>query len=277
MASSPLADADREMLLDLQRAAEALRIDPCLIGASAILLALQRRTAAPLSRTTRDWDFAVAVESWQTFHDLAALLTAAGGGFHRVTEPHRFVHRLGGTLDVVPFGSLESPVGTIRWPDGSAMSTVGFAVLERHHEVHDLGQGLKLRVASLPALAGLKLLAYGDRRPAILRDIRDLHHLARSHAWDDGEGRIDAVAETALHAGVVGFGEVGAYVLGRAIAAAFASAPLVRMGDLLVGADDPWSDVVEHVVRERRGPIEERDRELVCACLGALRSGIAGK
>jgi predicted nucleotidyltransferase len=56
-----LAPADRVMLIDLQRAARAEQVEPCLIGAAALRIALQRRAGSPLPRTTRDWDFAVAV------------------------------------------------------------------------------------------------------------------------------------------------------------------------------------------------------------------------
>lgn len=272
---SALAGADRAMLLDLQRAATAQRIEPCLIGAAALGLALQQRAGVPLPRATRDWDFAVAVPSWQDFHGLASRLTAPDGGFRRAAEPHRFVHARSSTLDIVPFGPLESPIGTIRWPDESVMSTVGFAVLAHHNEVHDLGQGLRLVVASLAALAGLKLIAYGDRRPAILRDIRDLYHLARSHPWEHaGEATIDDDATATLGVGEIGFADLGAYVLGREVAAAFDVGIRRRMTDILAEADDSWSDLIEHVAREQPGRSEESDREIIRACLLALRSGI---
>lgn len=185
------------------------------------------------------------------------------------------MHARSSTLDVVPFGPLESPIGTIRWPDESVMSTVGFAVLTRHNEVHDLGRGLRLVVASLAALAGLKLIAYGDRRPTILRDIRDLYHLARSHPWEyAGETTIDDDAATALGAGEIGFADLGAYVLGREVAAAFDVGIRRPMMAILAEADDLWSDLIEHLVREHPGRSEESDREIIRASLLALRSGI---
>ena len=272
------AAADQAVRLDLLRAAAAQRIEPCLIGAAALGLALQRCAAAALPRTTRDWDFAIAVQSWREFHDLATRLTAVGGGFRGAAEPHRFVHTLGSILDIVPFGPLESPPGTIRWPGGSVMSTAGFAVLAQHSNVHDLGQGLRLAVGSLAALAGLKVIAYGDRRPAILRDIGDVYHLARSHPWERaGEATIDADAETVLRVGEIGFAHLGAYVLGREMASAFDTASRLRIADLLAEADDLWSDLMEHVVRQNPGSGEESDREIVSACMRALRTGIVGR
>jgi predicted nucleotidyltransferase len=175
----------------------------------------------------------------------------------------------------VPFGPLETPPGSIRWPDRSVMSTVGLSVLARHCEEHDLWDGLRLMVASLPALAGLKLIAYGDRRPAVLRDIRDLYHLARTHPWErGGEPTLDGDAQTALRDGVVDFGDLGAYTLGQEVAAAFDLAARRHMADLLAEADDPWSDLVEHVVRQQPGSADERDRQVVGASFRALRIGL---
>jgi len=79
VAGSALGEADRAMLVDLQRAASTQHIEPCLIGAAALGFALQRRSSVALPRTTRDWDFAVAVRTWQSFEDLAARLVTVGG------------------------------------------------------------------------------------------------------------------------------------------------------------------------------------------------------
>lgn len=269
-----LGETDRALLFDLLAAAHGCGVEPCLIGAAALQLALRRSEVAPLPRTTRDWDFAVAIGSWQGFEQLAAALVGSAGRFRHAVEPHRFTHRGGATLDIVPYGTLESPPGTIRWPDGGAMSTVGFAVLSRERELHELGGGVRIHSASLTALAGLKLIAYGDRRPAVLRDIGDLLHIAKVHPWSATIAAIDPEAERALKAGDVSIADLGAFVLGLRMAAAFDDVALDLMRRLLVEANDPYADLIEHALRQTPGPIDDRDREVICNCVQALARGL---
>lgn len=172
--------ADLQLFVDLDRASRAVGVAPCLIGAGAIQVGPALGWEVRSSRMTHDWDFAVRVESWRRFGELGAALTGDAGGFTGSPEPHRFVHRLGGRLDVVPYGSLEDPQGTLRWPDGTEMDAAGLDVLDAHYQPAPApGDSTKLRVATLPALVGLKLLAYRSRRPVIVRDIVDFVGILR--------------------------------------------------------------------------------------------------
>lgn len=268
-----IRESDRAMLVDLLAVTRQLAIEPCLIGAMALHLGATRWLARPLLRTTLDWDFAVAVDGWHPFEALASRLGAVAG-FSRTAAPHRFRHRTGGTIDLVPFGSIARPDDTIAWSDGTVMSIVGFSALRSSREVMDLGGGLSMWVATLPVLAGLKLIAYGDRRPAVLRDIRDQHHLARWYPWQDPGGTVSAEAERALLTGISGFDQLGAFCLGCAIGRAFDPDALRCMRALLGDVADPFGDLVEDVVRERSGPIEDEERAAVAARFMALLAGI---
>lgn len=267
-----LGAADRAMLRSLQAASDRAGVTPCLIGAMALTWSLADAGMQPLVRTTLDWDFAVAVSSWQVFDELAERLLQ-DGAFRRSREPHRFQHAEGAVVDVVPFGSLEDPPGSLRWPDGSVMSTVGFPALLSNHVVHDLGGGLRVASASLPALVGLKLVAFGDRRPAEVRDLQDVHHVARGFPWDPGLG-FDRLAEVAVREGVIAFRDLGAFLLGRAVRGVFDAEACGRMAHVLVDAGDPWSDLVSCIARQQRVVAEEQDRLPVSECLVALRAGL---
>lgn len=262
---------DRELLADFDRAARATGLEPCLIGAGAIQLG----PAAEWDlrpRMTRDWDFAVRVDSWPTFERLAEQLTGPKGGFEHAREAHRFHHRSGGLLDVVPYGALEEPEGTLRWSDATVMETRGLRVLDQHHQVRRIGD-LELRIASLPALVGLKLLAYLSRRPSIVRDIGDAHRLlVESENRLDNE-RIEAEALDRLASGAVSMSEVGAYLLGRDVGRIFADADRAALVDLIDESDDDSSSIVPNILRapDSGGTSSERVRErLVAFRLGVL-------
>jgi predicted nucleotidyltransferase len=263
--------ADLQMLADVVALAEDA--EPVLIGAMALEITLAEAGMHPLPRVTRDWDFAVAISAWPAFTALADRLVAAGA-FRRDAAPQRFHHRGGGVIDLVPFGSLEDPPGSLLWPSGHTMSTIGFAALQQNHRILALGTGLSMAVATLPALIGLKLVAYGDRRPTEVRDIRDVHHVARESAWPD-PAAFDHIAEEAVRDGRVTFADLGAFQLGRIVAAAFGPTVCPRLLDVLSDAHDPWSQTVTHVVKASHAVAEEDVRSPIANCLGALRAGIA--
>jgi len=263
------ADRDLELFADLDRVAESVGLRPCLIGAGAIRLRASQWEVR-LGRETRDWDFAVQVDSWDQYRALARGLVAEGGGFERAGEPHRFIHDRGGILDVVPYGDLEDPAGEIRWPDGSIMATVGLDVLEAHHEIHEFAR-TRIRTASRPALVGLKLLAYRNRRPAITRDIADTDAILKGAEVEVPSERIESEALDQLYSGEVTFGEVGAFLLGRDVSQSFPPDALVSISELLDELDDPASILRRDL--ERLPSVHDRAAERI----GALRLGLADR
>jgi predicted nucleotidyltransferase len=90
---------------------------------------------------------------------------------------HRFVGSSGIVLDVIPFGGISGDNQTISWrPDGArTMSIAGFTeVLNNALDVR-LRQDpdLVVKVATLPGLALLKLIAWDDAYPDRSRDAMD--------------------------------------------------------------------------------------------------------
>lgn len=273
MADPTCSPADLDLFVDLHTAARKACIEPCLIGAGAIQMGPEMGWGVRLSRRTRDWDFAARVASWREFDDLAALLTAPGAGFTRAREPHRFRHRSGGTLDLVPYGALEDPAGRIRWSDETTMETLGLDALDLNHRRIHVG-GVELRIASLPALVGLKLLAYRFRRPGITRDIADVHSILRQVDAQDCRSRIDERAFERLRDESVRFNELGSYLLGREVGRAFAPEPLDLMFTVLA-ADAPPGGLVGDV---HRGEGESGTaRESIVNRFTALRVGMGDR
>lgn len=248
MSNTSYTAADLQLFTDLERAAEHVGVTPYLIGAGAILLGPMLKWEVRLARTTRDWDFAVRVDSWERYGQLAARLACKEGGFTRVHELHRFLHQDGGILDVVPYGDLEDPDGILRWPDEAVMNTSGLHVLDAHHE-HARIETAEIRVATLPALVGLKLLAHCGRREHEKRDIADVLVILRDIEGTHANERIENEALDALQSEELDFSYVGSYLLGRDVAQVFAQPNLELMRNLLLEADDSNSKLLLDLAR----------------------------
>ena len=170
----------------LRVVAQALGIDYFLIGAAARDLMLQHAHNIAPSRKTADVDFAVSVSDWTIFETLRTALLGSGDFSERSKNAiHKLRHKATGLpLDIVPFGGIENPDRTISWPPD-------------HHTVFDcfgareafkgsipvqLPNNVTLRVASIPALALLKITAWEDRKHSHPgRDAGDLLLYARHY------------------------------------------------------------------------------------------------
>ena len=164
---------------DLRYAADALDSQFFLMGAAARDLMLLHAHGIETRRKTEDVDFAVMLQSWDAF---AALRKALLDGDAFVARPGPATHRLrhkptGLPLDIVPFGGIERADRTIAWPPAQDQVFVCFGVreaLEASVEVL-LPEGVTVKVASIPALALLKITAWRDRKlTAPGRDAGDL-------------------------------------------------------------------------------------------------------
>lgn len=151
---------------------------------------------------------------------------------------------------------------------------MGFSALQKASEIHVLSETVKIRVATLPALAGLKLIAYGDRRPAVRRDAADLLHIASNFPWTVEGQPLSEDAQDALRDEVVDFGSLGAFLLGREMLRIFESEALARIRWLSSEASDPWSDLVTDACAARSRYVEDRERELTRVVLNALQKGL---
>jgi predicted nucleotidyltransferase len=178
----------------LQAVAQPLGIDYFLIGAAARDLMLQHAHNIAPSRRTEDVDFAVSVSDWPIFETLRSALLGSGHFSERSkTAIHKLRHQATGLpLDIVPFGGIENPDRTISWPPD-------------HHTVFDcfgareafdvsipvqLPKNVTLRVASIPALALLKITAWEDRKHSHPgRDAGDLLLYARHYMDCDNYDR----------------------------------------------------------------------------------------
>jgi predicted nucleotidyltransferase len=132
-------------------------------------------------RGTLDVDFAVALDSWPQFDAVKRRLIATGAFAPDGSTMHRLVYQehlgqKGYPIDLLPFGGVEQQPNTIAWPPDLSvvMNVAGYRdALAAAQEV-EVHPGLVVRVASLPALAVLKLFAWADRGAGNRKDALDL-------------------------------------------------------------------------------------------------------
>ncbi|UEP46683.1 nucleotidyl transferase AbiEii/AbiGii toxin family protein [Burkholderia ambifaria] len=143
-------------------------------------------------RATRDVDVAVCAVSWP-YHERLVDALVATGKFARAPKHHQKLLFDSGTrgfrteLDLVPFGPLEAPPGEIAWPPRGdfVLNVLGFQEAVDTALAVSIGADIAVPVASLPALALLKLLAWKDRRARQNSDAYDLLFLL-THFHDAG-------------------------------------------------------------------------------------------
>lgn len=172
---APLAQVTR----DLQTVAAPLGTEFFLMGAAARDLLLTYAHGIAPDRLTKDVDFAVMVGGWTEF-DIMRTQLIARGAFNPRAGPaaHRLSHAATGLpLDIVPFGGVERADRTIAWPPANAEVFDCFGMQEafRASQLVQLPNGIQIHVASIPALALLKIFAWRDRKySAPGRDASDL-------------------------------------------------------------------------------------------------------
>lgn len=135
------------------------------VGALARDLLLEHVWHLPPQRATKDVDFGVRLADWQQFAALKNALCATKE-FTTHAQPQRLYHRSGVTLDLVPFGAIESPPGSIRWPptDDVRMTTLGFQEAYQCAVEVRFGGEHAIPVCAPDGLALLKLIAWDERR-----------------------------------------------------------------------------------------------------------------
>lgn len=173
-------------------------------------------------RATRDVDVAVCAVSWP-FHERLVDALVATGQFTRAPKQQQKLLFDNGTrgfrteLDLVPFGPLETPPGEIAWPPAGefVLNVLGFQEAVDTAQPVSVDARTVVPVASLPALALLKLLAWKDRRARQNSDAYDLLFLLRNFHDAGNRERVWEVAPDLLEAHAFQPGLAAAALLAR--------------------------------------------------------------
>jgi predicted nucleotidyltransferase len=205
-----------DLVADLHAAIPACQ--PLLVGAMARDLLLHHAHNIPVIRATEDIDLAFALADWEDFAALrAALIASTHFEAHRLLV-HKFSHRRHRQVDLVPFGGLERPHGSIAWPPtgDEIMTVVGFReALAAAIDVM-LPEGQRVLVVSLPMLAVLKVIAWSDRHvTAPRKDAADLLLILKSYLDAGNQQRLYEEAPHLLEDDNFDYERAGAWLAGH--------------------------------------------------------------
>ncbi|WP_321795569.1 nucleotidyl transferase AbiEii/AbiGii toxin family protein [Caballeronia sp. J97] len=272
----PLAGVVSTMLREVVAASHATDIAWFVGGASArdILLTHVHDIEAP--RATADVDIGISIQGWPG-HDALRRALLASGNF---TAPKGAAHRLNYLasgertwLDIVPFGGVQDEHGEIAWPpDGSVRMNVGGfrQALDAALPVR-IAKDLVVPVASLPAQAMLKIVAWHDRHATDRKDAIDLLFLMARYAQAGNLDRLYAEAFDLVERHGHDPDIAGAALLGRDTAAIANDEDLRAQILAILRPDDPAPPILAHMLGSRMPVFEADTSETVAALFRAFR------
>lgn len=273
-----IPERDVHVLRELARAAGRTRIPFFVVGAGARLLTHDWPLGVSGGRTTTDWDIAVHVPSWAEFERFrTALLGSENGGFVAGRVVHRLIHKMGASVDIIPFGGLETPAGTISWPsDGQQMSVGVFNACESLCVDVALPGGATIRAAGVPALVLMKAHAHVERfARGDSRDLKDIDFLLQTYAEHFAADRIFDAAAGLIVDGELAIDDAGAFLLGSDIAGRVSGPVLEPLYKMVAEATDPYGRIVAALVGTIWGDDEDASRRAaVCSRFAALGLGL---
>lgn len=259
----------------LQAVAQPMGIDFFLMGATARDVLLRHGHNIEPGRQTIDADFAVMVRDWAAFGDLRAALLVGG---HFTERPgsavHNLLHHKGMPLDIVPFGGVERDDRTIAWPPEQSTVMDCFGTSEAFKATVSvlLPLGVSLPVASIPALALLKVTAWQDRKytnPG--RDADDLLLYVRHYMDCDNFDRAASDHADLFRVGDYDHEATGARLLGRDIASLLEKPAIERVLVILLSQADAQGNLL---LARQSGMKMDRARILIQAVCDGLTDNL---
>lgn len=145
-----------------------------LVGARCRDIHQQRFRDHPAGRTTRDIDFALAIESWDDFRLLKKKFPSPTDAWQQVV-----INQI--PIDLVPFGDVENPPGEVTGDKNHVLNVAGFQQVFQDATDFKLKDNISVKLPSVPGFAGLKLHAWLDRGPQ--GQYKDATDLALILSW----------------------------------------------------------------------------------------------
>ena len=202
------------LIRDLRRAMS--HSTPLLVGATARDLQLHHGHGIPIARATTDVDVAFAMADWEEFDTLRAALIDSHA-FVPTRSDHRLLHQHRVPVDLIPFGEIEAPNGTITWPAEEAeMGVLGFREALATSIELILPEMQTVLTPSLSMLAVLKLIAWSERHLAEPRkDAGDLFLILRNYLNQENSNRLYAEAAHLLEVDDFDYEAAGGWLAGH--------------------------------------------------------------
>lgn len=203
-------------------------------------------------RATRDIDFGIAVRDWDQFSRLKEDLVATGDfeADRKMLQRLFYSNPSAGLsipVDLIPFRGVESDEATIKWPPSRdiVVNVAGFEDALSSSVALTLDENLTIRVASLPGLTLLKLIAWSDRGRETNKDAADLYRLFTAYADAGNMDRLYEFEIDLIQSVEYDMELAGAELLGRDVARLGSPLALAQIRSLL---DSPAA--LERLVRQ---------------------------
>lgn len=278
-ADRPVDPVTGAILREVDTVMRRLEVSYRVVGATARDLLLFHVHGVRQSRATRDVDFAFAVSGWDEFERIRSALLALEGSSQDANGRHRLWFRhLEAILpiDLIPYGDIASPDGTIRWPPGfdHEMRVDGFADAARAYVDVTMSEELEVPVVDLAGLCALKLLAWRDRGHASDKDAQDVLLLARTYGDPVNHERLYSDEFELLEAADYDLELAGVRLLGRDVARIVSRATHLQLATLLLAGrtrDRLHAQMTSHY----RGAVEHGAWDRVDALVSAFAAGLA--
>jgi predicted nucleotidyltransferase len=272
--TNPVDPTILSVLRSLDPIARAAECPYFVAGATARDLILVNVHGLRPGRATRDIDFGIAVESWDHFARLKDGLVATGDFESDRRAMQRLLYSDHGAgfsipIDLIPFRGVASTSSTIEWPPSRdvVMNVAGFEEALASSVPMEIDEEFTVRVASVPGLTLLKLVAWSDRGRETNKDAADLYRLLTSYADAGNTDRLYDHEMALLEA--VGFDMelAGAELLGRDLARICSPPILDQVRSLLESEPDLERLVRQMVQTSTHGeatPVVERTVNQFC-------------
>jgi len=204
----------RKVFDDLEEAFQALNIDFYLIGALARDIWYAR--GEKNFRTTKDVDFAIMIGNKPDYEAVREYLKVHKAYTGTKNNAFAMITPAGIQVDILPFGEIEIN-DEVKF-EGTGLTSIkvnGFSeVYQAGTEEIELATGHIFKVATLPAIVLLKLIAYDDRPEIRLRDAPDIINILL-HFFDLQADLIYEHHNDLFGGEDLALEEIGAIVIGR--------------------------------------------------------------
>lgn len=165
----------KELLKELNTFFSNLNMDFYVIGATARDIILSNLHGLTPERKTADLDIAIAISGWELFNEVEKKLPQIDG-FEKQKQKQKFLYKKFYEIDIVPFGDVAKEDSNIYWPPDEtiAMSVIGFPEMADSTINIEIDGEFSIKIASLPGLFILKLVAWQDRNLMVSKDAYDM-------------------------------------------------------------------------------------------------------
>jgi predicted nucleotidyltransferase len=183
----------KDLLKELNDFFSTLNMDFYVIGATARDIILSNLHDLVPDRKTIDLDIAIGISDWNQYHAIEEKLPQREGFEKSREQKQRFIYQGVYILDIVPFGGIAKNDGNIYFPpdENPAMSVYGFPEMAKNTIDVKIDNEFSVKIASLPGLFLLKLVAWKDRYLSGSKDAYDMALLLKNYLFINTERAVN--------------------------------------------------------------------------------------